>query len=265
MTSTNNVSPEDVTGFELKHRITGAAVLLIFGVLFLPWLLGSPSEASKANATDEVTLNEELSAVEIEKELLEAIENESAEDEIEVYVSRITPLDSISDIQDTQAANEADNTDQSSSNSETSETTVQPTINNEPTANNEPAAIKEVEPVVEKEEPIIEAQPVAVTRPVVVQASSTQAQVDKPEVSDVEVGWIVQVGVFTDKKGAARVVGDLKLKGFVPSTTIVDTNLGKETGTRVWLGPFAQRVDAAKSITTLKEKTGSDAFIRAYP
>ena len=256
MTSTNNVSPEDVTGFELKHRITGAAVLLIFGVLFLPWLLGSPSEASKANATDEVTLNEELSAVEIEKELLEAIENESAEDEIEVYVSRITPLDSISDIQDTQAANEADNTDQSSSNSET---TVQPT------ANNEPAVIKEVESVVEKEEPIIEAQPVAVTKPVVVQASSTQAQVDKPEVSDVEVGWIVQVGVFTDKKGAARVVGDLKLKGFVPSTTIVDTNLGKETGTRVWLGPFAQRVDAAKSITTLKEKTGSDAFIRAYP
>ena len=84
-------------------------------------------------------------------------------------------------------------------------------------------------------------------------------------VDKVDVGWVVQVGVFTDKKGAAKVVEDLKLKGFIPSTTIVDTNLGKETGTRVWLGPFAQRVDAAKSITSLKEKTGSDAFIRAYP
>ena len=81
----------------------------------------------------------------------------------------------------------------------------------------------------------------------------------------VDIGWVVQVGVFTDSKGAAKVVSDLKSKGFDPSTTIVDTNMGKATGTRVWLGPYAQRVDAAKSKTSLKDRTGGDGFIRAYP
>ena len=98
MTSKNNVPTDEVVEFELKHRITGAAVLLVFGVLFLPWLLGSPSEANKSDVTDDSTRYQELSAVEIEKELLEAIDNENVDDDIEVYVSRITPLDSASDI-----------------------------------------------------------------------------------------------------------------------------------------------------------------------
>ena len=81
----------------------------------------------------------------------------------------------------------------------------------------------------------------------------------------IERGWAVQVGVFTDSNGAKRVVEDLRAKGFAPKTTIVDTNKGKATGTRVWLGPYESRVSAAKAKANLTEKTGESGFIRAYP
>jgi cell division septation protein DedD len=90
-------------------------------------------------------------------------------------------------------------------------------------------------------------------------------EVELSEAASVEVGWVVQVGVFTDKKGAARVVQDLQSKGFKPSTSIVDTNQGKATGARIWLGPYSQRIDAAKAKTELTNRTGEAGFIRAYP
>jgi len=58
-------------------------------------------------------------------------------------------------------------------------------------------------------------------------------------------GWVVQVGMFVDKKKAQKVFDQLSGKGFTPSTSVVDTNLGAKTG--------------------LSKKTGSSGFIRAYP
>ena len=78
-------------------------------------------------------------------------------------------------------------------------------------------------------------------------------------------GWVVQVGMFVDKKKANNVFRELGEKGFKPSTSVVDTNLGLKTGTRVWLGPFKERQEAVDMKSKLADKTGTSGFIRAYP
>jgi len=55
MSKKQDKEPEITAEFDLKHRITGAAVLLFLGVLVLPLLLGPPSKANKVDVNDEVT------------------------------------------------------------------------------------------------------------------------------------------------------------------------------------------------------------------
>lgn len=236
---------DENTEFVLKHRIVGAAFLLFFGALFLPWLLGAPTEASKLPNSTNTTTNSDLSSDDIENELLKAIEDEQITEVEKVYISKITPLDA-----------------------DKLKDEVKP-------AAKEEAVSPPVKQTIAKPEPVIETKLEKEQKPLVKEpaeksdnapdvAVQKETQVTA-KANKVEVGWIVQVGMFTDKNGAARVVTDLKQKGFDPSTTVVDTNRGKGTGTRVWLGPYAQRVDAAKAKTRLSGKTGVAGFIRAYP
>ena len=268
MTKTNDVSSEEDADFVLKHRITGAAFLIIFAVLFLPWLLSAPSQSSETSAVSAVVNSDEASRAEIEQELLDAIENENiVEQDLEIYVSRITPLDAQTKENQTQdASNDEPVIPETSTETATAQSEV---VKNETVVAEAPKAEAPKAEAPKAEAPKAEApkaetpkQQLAETKEESQQPSSASTA---PSINNVEVGWVVQVGVFTDSKGAAQVVADLKGKGFTPSTTIVDTNLGKATGTRVWLGPYAQRVEAAKSKTTLKDKTGGDGFIRAYP
>ena len=50
----NTSIDNDDNDFVLKHRIAGAAFLLFFGALVLPWLLGAPSDAKKIEPKDVV-------------------------------------------------------------------------------------------------------------------------------------------------------------------------------------------------------------------
>ncbi len=226
--SDNETFAGNTPEFVLKHRVTGAAFLILFGVLFLPWLLGTPSEASKSDLALSFQNVDEITPDEIEQELLTAVDNGEIED-VEVYVSKITPLDAIP-----------------SSN----------TLNQEKVVEEKVEEAKEPEKVISapvEPTPVVEAKVEEQPKPVVKEVVKEK----------VEVGWIVQIGVFTDSNGVEKVVADLKSRGFDPSTTPVDTNKGP--GTSVRLGPYAQRVEAAKSMATLKEKTGSDGYIKAYP
>lgn len=241
--------------FVLKHRIAGAAFLLFFGALFLPWLLGPPSEAIKLPESQASVQDVVADSVETEEDLLLAIENEQLTDRERVYISKITPLDSereaTANAQSTGTLAGSEIEGENTTGSSERQTT-EPTASNPQTS--EPAAQTTAKP-----SQVNNAESAAVTSNVP-SGSSTVAAADK-----VDVGWIVQVGVFTDKRGAARVVADLRDKGFDPSTSIVDTNRGKATGTRIWLGPYAQRVNAAKAKSLLTSKTGEAGFIRAYP
>lgn len=268
----SNEAPE----FVLKHRIVGAAFLLFFSALVLPWVLGPPKQsavldtavpvlnvAEQTSSPPETALpiiNDEQLADSIEDEFLNQVDTEPVDPVDTVYISKITPADGNRDrFREalTQADENVDARAQQQSQAGSSELVDQTSTNDSVSAEQATNTAKQtlLRALAEEEQARANLQ---------TPSSAITEAVDKPS-NTIDVGWVVQVGVFTDRNGATKVVEDLRAKGFQPSTTIVDTNRGKATGTRVWLGPFAQRVDAAKTRTQLTERTGEPGFIRAYP
>ncbi|MFT5138276.1 MAG: cell division septation protein DedD [Arenicella sp.] len=258
--------------FVLKHRIVGAGFLLFFGALVLPWLLGPPSEAFKLSNGLSSDAKQIRSVVDKTGQL--AVEQiNPAPEQDQIYISKITPLDGGADAKSSSPANEPSKNlparDKSASidTPKDSQATQRKTDNKtsssekpkESSTKSADGSSKSADGSSESAEDSL--KPSVVKRDPV----SAKAASPAPSMPKVDVGWVVQVGVFTDKRGAAKVVDDLRGKGFTPSTSIVDTNRGKATGTRIWLGPYAQRVEAAKAKSQLTSKTGEAGFIRAYP
>lgn len=245
----------DTNEFVLKHRIAGAGVLLFLGALVVPWLLGAPQSAKSNDeiATTNGVVASNNKKQSLEQAIAEELAPESNQNE-QVYISKITPLDGLAEAE--KKANFP---------------------NDAAVQKKESTATKEVEQVKDKSV-TKKAQPAkkqTEKKPVKKEvASNTNLELKPKNVakankasqnSSIKVGWAVQVGVFTDQRGAESVINALTKQGFAPQTTTVDTNKGANTGTRVWLGPFAQRVEAAKAKTRLKDKTGEAGFIRKYP
>lgn len=86
---------------------------------------------------------------------------------------------------------------------------------------------------------------------------------DDNESAAIERGWIVQVGTFKNPENVKNLVDKLESGGFESSTAQVSTSEG--TATRVWVGPFETRVEAARTKTRIKQRTGSEGLIVAYP
>ena len=55
----------------------------------------------------------------------------------------------------------------------------------------------------------------------------------------------------------------LQQAGFEASTTAIKTDKGSVT--RVWIGPYAKRVEAARMRTRVEQVTGGEGYIAAYP
>ena len=288
MEKTQTSESSDVVEFDLKHRITGAAVLLFFGALVLPWLLGPPSVASKAEGVDGAK-SSLLSDGEIEAVDLNGGE---LQDEIEiaetVYISKITPLDAQSDEQLVSAANKAAEVPAKEVDKPVVQQEVKPKVVEQAssTASDSKPAVSDSQVAAEKKRELAEAEKAAQQKKEAELAKAKenkqrrekeqrekelQAQVaaesdgGATKASAVDVGWVVQVGLFTEKSRALALVSELKNKGFTASNSVVDTNRGPKTGTRVWLGPFAKRSAAQTEQKRLKSKAGKDGFIRVYP
>lgn len=290
MAKTKQADAADEPAFVLKHRVVGAAFLIFFGALVLPWLLGPPSEANRENLSSTARVDtENPSSEQIEDDLLAEFEQDPPVEE-EVYISKITPLDSQNDSQATDGADGADpasagaeSGDQASETASAQQKADELAAQRAAEAKAERDRAAQIAAEKEEQEKRRRAEALAKRQADIendlaealeaeaadVAASGGAASAAPPAAADnakqVEIGWAVQVGLFENKTGANRVVEDLKSKGFKPSVTIVDTNRGKATGTRVWLGPFAQRVEAAKEMSRLAERTGQAGFIRAYP
>jgi len=270
--STKSESTEPQTDqINLKHRVTGAGVLILFGAIVLPWLLGPPSEATKETAEQTVQSTKQVHSTFEDQVLAELDGSPDAFDEPEetVYVSKITPVDGerVPSKPEQQVSTESkslapkalevnalepvaknDKTETVNagapvlgSNDDTDNKAKQANTTSKPSNDSVPDVVS---PEVPKPDP----------RPAV-----------KPAPKKLEVGWVVQVELLIDKQGARRLVNELSGKGFEPHTTIVDTNRGKNTGTRIWLGPFQQRAQAAVENDKLEAKMGKRGFIRVYP
>ncbi len=265
MPTNSDRSERQLEPINLKHRVTGAGVLILFGALVLPWLLGPPSEAKKDPLSAETPKVAERHSTFEDEVLSELQANPDFEEPEEtVYVSKITPVNG----EPKPAKPELQQSDsvaggQPAGQKDTKEPNTQ--------ANN-------AAPVVEKPEKV---KPKSATtkdvadKPAVANvnkndnanASKTVKDTLKPSVSQskVNVGWVVQVELLIDKNGAKKLVKELSGKGFEPHTTVVDTNRGPKTGTRIWLGPFEKRADAGAENDRLQAKMGKRGFLRVYP
>ncbi len=267
MTKISESSDQSVDSFNLKHRITGAGVLIFFGALVLPWLLGPPSDAIKKVNSDVATAAQDPLHSTFEDRVLQEIQgvdSDFEEPEESVYVSKITPVDAgktkvstpvlVSGAErklpvNTVESRGADNGTQLSSKEAQAAPSKTPTTVATKAANSKPIKAEET-----------------LTQPRKPDSSNTDTRASKTVVTPkLDVGWVVQVELLTDKKGAKRLVDELADKGFTPKTTIVDTNRGKKTGTRIWLGPYAQRAQAGTENDKLEAKMGKRGFIRVYP
>ena len=199
-----NSSPE--SEFDLKKRLVGAFILIGFGIVVLPALLGG-----KDQQIDEEQTQQTLPL------------------DSKVFVSKITPIGGA---------------------------TPKPVSQEpQPEQPDELLAAKEFEP--EPQISKIEKQPESKHEPKAKTAPKSEIKTKG------EPGWVVRVGTFAKADNTKRVVERLRQAGFDPSTTEVKTDKGSIT--RVWIGPYAQRVEAARTRNRVKQVTGGDAFIAAYP
>lgn len=274
MTEKTTAETQSAAEFNLKHRVTGAAVLLFLGALVIPWLLGPPSEAGKD--PDAVILDPQTAVSEIERDLLDNNDALVEEPEETVYISKITPLSG----QPSDDAPETNTAQSEVKNTPVEDPKEEPKDNSQETelAKQKAAAEKQEREKVaeaeaarkakEKADSDKKAKSIAEQQQREKELQVALAAENQPEAnkeSPVDVGWIVQVGLYLEKKGAEKKLGELRKLGFKSSSTIVDTNRGPKTGTRVWLGPFEKRARAESQNKKLKEQTGKDGFIRVYP
>lgn len=276
MTEKNTTEPQSAAEFNLKHRVTGAAVLLFLGALVIPWLLGPPSEAGKD--PDAVILDPQTAVSEIERDLLDNNETLVEEPEETVYISKITPLSGQASDDDAPATSEPQDEGKNTAVVDPEEESKDDSKETELAKEKAAAAAKEERERVaeaaaarkakEKADNDKKAKSDADQQQREKELQVALAAENQPESnkeSSVDVGWIVQVGLYLEKKGAEKKLSELQKLGFKSSSTIVDTNRGPNTGTRVWLGPFEKRARAESQNKNLKEQTGKDGFIRVYP
>ncbi|MDH3693978.1 MAG: SPOR domain-containing protein [Gammaproteobacteria bacterium] len=94
---------------------------------------------------------------------------------------------------------------------------------------------------------------------------STKKQVIKTEkkVASIDRGWVVQVATFGSDENANKMKTKLEEKGFSVRTSKIDTANGEAT--RVWVGPFEQRVSAGRARAEIEQAVGQKGLIMAYP
>lgn len=240
--------------FNIKHRLVGAGVLIIFGALVLPWMLGPPNaniggEPAHAARQSDLDVELEAQAADLEADF------EGQEAEETVYISKITPLDGQGGSSGN--AKQVQKPKVAVSQTKAVEEKPAPKIEEkkvEPVATDTKAAVQEVKDKAEQTDTSVADKP------------SDVKPVDAESVQSLEVGWVVQVGLFSTsgyEVRAKKLVNDLVGDGFKADSSLVETNRGQ--GMRVWLGPFAKRAEATKEVERLKGLTGKDGFVRVYP
>lgn len=219
--------------FVLKHRLAGAAVLIGFAVVVLPLLLGGSGDdgegADQAAAPGEA--------------------------ETRVFRSNITPIAG-----ETPDSRAGDGGDLERSVGQLLESAAPPPGDVEP-AGEAPADNADTDGG--GQQTTESGQPVDAGGDGEAGAPESAGSGDSDAPREVDRGWIVQVGTFKKAGNVEKLVADLKEIGFGPSTTDVSTSSGDAT--RVWVGPFETRVEAARVKTRLTQRTGSEGLIVAYP
>ncbi len=223
------------SSFELKHRIVGALILIILGVVIFPMILSGPKPAADLALNDSAAENPDT----------------------KVFISKITPIGGATpDLKRESTRDFPDTTPES-----------RPAAEPKAVATPKPAVKSAVaSPAAEKKKQVPDAAKKKTSTPNKARKAERTASAKattKPLDNTVERGWIVRIGTFSQPENAARIMNSLKALGFKPSSERVKTSRGLLT--RVWVGPYAQRVEAGRVRSRIQQATGEKGLIAAYP
>ncbi|MGB5706851.1 MAG: SPOR domain-containing protein, partial [Arenicellales bacterium] len=217
--SVSNPVPE----YELKHRLTGAIIMVMLAVVVIPLLLSQPSlEANNDGLQTQQSGNKTFRSKIVPLNINNVNGNVDDIEQSETIViddSRPALLD-LTKSQPAQQKSEESST--KTALVMTQEPTTAATTNTSQSLENQKKPKQEQAPPATNEK-----QPEKVAK--------------IPEEQDLE-GWVVRVGTFSKKANVDSISSMLTNSGFKPKTTSVSTSLGPST--RVWLGPYAKRETA---------------------
>jgi DedD protein len=237
--------------YELKHRLTGAAILIFGAVLIIPMLLEEPElQASISDRTD------------------------SNSGEEKTFKSKIEPINletlNISNLSKQEEGIKPALLGSQSATSKTEDKQKKPSIKieGEESGNGDASATEKVtESEKKKIEPVVLT---AETKKDEVKDNLTEQKAKEAEESrvaksadqsdtSIKNGWTVRVGTFSKPENVELVSKLLDSSGFTARHTEVETTLGKAT--RVWLGPYEDKETAEKVSTRLRTLTGEKGYV----
>lgn len=221
--------------FVLKHRLAGAAVLIGFAVIVLPLLLGGPRE--EAGGTDST---------------------ESREPDTKVFRSNITPIGG-----ETPTAEAREGEDLNRTVGELLDRDAPPPGDGAPAPDTTAVTNGDVDDEPDRTNETDDGEVETAARDEDAGGTESATTPEREAPREIDRGWIVQVGTFTKPGNVDKLVARLNESGFEASTTEVETSEG--SATRVWVGPYETRVEAARMKTRVGQQTGSEALIVAYP
>jgi DedD protein len=238
-------NPDSGQGFELKHRIVGALLLIVAAVAVLSIVLRDGEQAQRPPA--------DLPAM-VEPESLPDIDRRS-------FVSTVQPLGDGAGEPEGEAPQPPDPPaqDEAPSSAVVSALPLDDDSASAPVeAPPETAAAGRPAETPAEAEPTPDVAPEPEPEP----EPATVAAAAQPAATP-DVGWIVQIGTFANPENARRLGAMLRENGFEPRTTEIETGTGKAT--RVWVGPVETRVEAARLRGELEKVTGEEGLIASYP
>lgn len=215
--------------YELKHRITGAIILVAAAVLVIPMLLSGPGpegDGDLRHPAREASSQSRIVPLDL-SEILPA-SGEGGED---------LPLAAVEDQQPT-LLDLTENNDGETTQAESRSVPDQGEDAQDESAR--PALVMTRIPDTPEEQ------------------AEAQARADTAVKAEGQGDWIVRVGTFSKQANADRVFKLLTENGYAPKRTPVSTSEGSST--RVWLGPFAEKT--AKEVSTrMKDLVGEKGFV----
>ncbi len=221
--------------FELKHRIVGALILIILSVVVVPMILSGPKPAANLPVTDAAAKNPDT----------------------KVFISKITPIGGATPVLKRESERSPGVTQTAP------KPATQPKSAPTPKPTGKTATAKLVAKATKQTpESVVEKTDRQNTKPVD-QRTATTESITKPYTKSIERGWIVRIGTFSEPENATRIMSSLKALGFEPSSERVKT--GRGVFTRVWVGPYAQRVEAGRARSRIQRSTGEKGLIAAFP
>ena len=222
-----------------RHRLIGAAVLVLAGVVGFPLVFDTQPRPVAVNVAIDIPDRNKAAP------LVQPQKGEVAGDSTPAE-EPAAGLDAGEEVLSTRARSEAEPASQARA--QPPESKAQTEAKPEPKPEPKPVAKPEPKP-----EPKAEPKPArpddAARARALLEGRGQQAQAASPAAAD-QGRFIVQVGAFADADKVREVRERLERSGLKTYTQVVDTKDGKRT--RVRLGPFDSRAEADKAVGRVK-------------